>query len=416
MAATIFVLGLASMVWAVLHRKLKSVWVNGPMIMVVLGGFIGWFIADGSVAFFDSHLALNLAEVTLALLLFVDAVDVRGSIRAQFGPVPLRLLFIALPLSVAMVIALGLSLPLGLSTAAVLAIACISVPADYSPELSIVRDKRIPNQVRRWLSVESGYNDGLVAPLLLGALALASSTHTPGQDVVGALLKAAPAGLLAIVVGGVVGTVIGKVFGVVLRRGWADQQSIRIGIVALPLTTFGLALMVGANGFVAAFVCGIAFRFARGKQWEEERELSFVEDLTSLVNLLLWLAFGIAAITLLSVTYNWWPALILAFFALTLGRFIPVWVSLLGTKVRRRDRLFIATMGPRGAASIVFGLIAFNALPLSQGYPVLAATSMVVLGSLLIHGAGGTFFIKRFYGRPDTASAQPSLGRGDRSD
>jgi NhaP-type Na+/H+ or K+/H+ antiporter len=397
-AVTIVLLGLAALVWAVLHRKLRSVWVNGPMIMVVIGGVIGAFIVDGSVEFFDSHLALNLAEITLALLLFVDAVDVRGSIRAQFGPVPLRLLFIALPLSVAMVIALGLSLPLGLSTAAVLAIACISVPADFSPELSLVRDQRIPNQVRRWLSVESGYNDGLVAPLLLGALALASSTATPGADAAQALLSAAPAGLIAIVVGSAVGTTVGKLFGVVLRSGWADQQSIRIGIAALPITTFGIALLVGANGFVAAFVCGVAFRIARGKGWEEEAELSFVEDLTSTVNLLLWLAFGVAAVTLVTATYTWWPTLILACFALTIGRFIPVWVSLLGTRIRARDRLFIATMGPRGAASIVFGLIAFNALPLDQGYPVLAATCMVVLGSLLVHGAGGTLLIGRFYG------------------
>lgn len=407
MATTMVVLGLAWMIWAVLHRKLKSLWVNGPMIMVLLGAVVGSFVVDGSADFFDSHLALHLAEVTLALLLFVDAVDVRGTVRAQFGPVPLRLLFIALPLSVAMVIALGLSLPLGLSTAAVLAIACIAVPADFSPELSIVRDKRIPNQVRRWLSVESGYNDGLVSPLLLGALALATSSTNPRDDALGALLRAAPAGLIAILVGGIVGTVVAKLFGAALRAGWADRQSVRIGIVALPLTTFGLAVAVGANGFVAAFVCGIAFRIARGREWDEERELSFVEDLTSMVNLLLWLAFGVAAVTLISSTFTWWPALILAFFALTLGRFIPVWVSLLNTRVRPRDRLFIATMGPRGAASIVFGLIAFNALPLDQGYAVLAATCMVVLGSLVIHGAAGTFLIGRFYGRPTVRGASP---------
>lgn len=399
MAVTVALLGLASLLWSLVHKKLKAVWINGPMIMVGVGAVIGWFTTTGSAEFFDSHLALYLAEITLALLLFVDAVDVRGSVRAQFSAVPIRLLFIALPLSVVLVIALGMALPLGLSTAAVLAIACIAVPADFSPELSILKDKRLPNRVRRWLSVESGYNDGLVSPLLLGALALAASTQPSGTDALNAFVKAAPGGLLAIVLGAALGTVAGRVFRSALASGWADHQSIRIGVVALPITTFGLAVTAGANGFVAAFVCGIAFRIARGREWQDTTELTFVEDLSSFVNLLLWLAFGIASVTLISFTYDWWPALLLAFFALTLGRFLPVWLSLAGTKIPAKDRFFMATMGPRGAASIVFGLLAFNALPLSQGVLVLAATSMVVLGSLVLHGAGGTLLIKKLYGK-----------------
>lgn len=68
MVATIVLLGLAALVWAVLHRKLKSIWVNGPMIMVVIGAVIGLFVGDGPVKFLDSHLALNFAELSVALL------------------------------------------------------------------------------------------------------------------------------------------------------------------------------------------------------------------------------------------------------------------------------------------------------------------------------------------------------------
>lgn len=136
-------------------------------------------------------------------------------------------------------------------------------------------------------------------------------------------------------------------------------------------------------------------------------ELTFVEDLTSLVNLMLWFAFGLSAVILIGATYDWWPTLFLALFALTLGRFVPVWLALSKSKVRPKDRLFMAAMGPRGAASIVFGLLAFNALPPEEGYPVLAATTMVVLGSLILHGAGGAILINKLYGQrhgnPDPA-------------
>ena len=398
MMVAIAILGCASLCWALVHRKLRAAWITGPMIMAGLGAVVGVFSANGPAEFFDSHVALYIAEVILALLLFTDAVDVRGSVCAQFGSVPLRLLFIALPLSVALVVGFGFVLPLDLSTAAILAVACISIPADFSPELSILRDKKVPHRVRRWLSVESGYNDGLVSPLLLGALALGSSFQASKSEALGALLKAAPAGVLALVVGAAVGLAAGHLFRIALTKGWADRQSMRIGIVALPITTFGLAVMLGANGFVAAFVCGIAFRIARGREWEDEMELTFVEDLTSLVNLMLWFAFGVSAVIVIDTSYDLWPALLLALFALTLGRFVPVWLSLMGAKVPPKDRLFMAAMGPRGAASIVFGLLAFNALPPEQGYPVLAATTMVVLGSLVLHGAGGTVLINKLYG------------------
>ena len=407
MMVAIAILGCASLCWALVHRKLRVAWITGPMIMAGLGAVVGVFSANGPAEFFDSHVALYIAEVILALLLFTDAVDVRGSVCAQFGSVPLRLLFIALPLSVALVVGFGFVLPLDLSTAAILAVACISIPADFSPELSILRDKKVPHRVRRWLSVESGYNDGLVSPLLLGALALGSSFQASKSEALGALLKAAPAGVLALVVGAAVGLAAGHLFRIALTKGWADRQSMRIGIVALPITTFGLAVMLGANGFVAAFVCGIAFRIARGREWEDKVELTFVEDLTSLVNLMLWFAFGLSAVILIGATYDWWPTLFLALFALTLGRFVPVWLALSKSKVRPKDRLFMAAMGPRGAASIVFGLLAFNALPPEEGYPVLAATTMVVLGSLILHGAGGAILINKLYGQrhgnPDPA-------------
>jgi NhaP-type Na+/H+ or K+/H+ antiporter len=58
-------------------------------------------------------------------------------------------------------------------------------------------------------------------------------------------------------------------------------------------------------------------------------------------------------------------------------------------------------MGPRGAASTVFGQIAYNALPGENGEAVLAATCIVVLGSLLFHGLGAPLFISRLYGPVD---------------
>jgi len=392
----LLVVGLAVLVWALGSRLFRRATVNGPVVMTALGVVGGLLLPREESLFMDSKPTLLTAEVILAFLLFVDAVDIRGSVRSQFSGVPLRLLGVALPLSIALVLGVGLILPLDLSVAVVLAIVCITVPADFAPELSLVRDKRIPGRVRRWLSVESGYNDGLVSPIFLAALALASAGS--GTDAGKAFALAAPAGLIAIAVGLVIGSLIGVLTRFSGNRGWTEPQSMRIAFLATPVIVFAATVLLHGNGFVAVFVAGVALRFTRGRSGIDPRELAFVEDVTWLLNLLLWLAFGFATITFLSATYDWWPAIILAIFALTAGRFVPVMLSLIGSRTSVKDRIFMASMGPRGAASIVFGLIAANVLPGEDGYMVLAATCMVVLGSVVLHGIGGPLFVSSIWG------------------
>ncbi len=414
MTAVLIVMAGPILLWALCHQRLQRLSVTGPLLMVAAGAVVGWFITDETTVFFDSKLALQLAEAILAMLLFVDAVELRGSLRSHASKIPVRLLAVALPLSLILIVSVGLALPLGLSVVAVLAITCIAVPVDFSPELSIIRDRRIPERVRQWLAVESGYNDGLVTPFLLAAIALATTSGDPGDHALDAFGKAAPAGIIAVAVGAVVGFATGWLFRQADRRGWTDTHGTRVGIVALPLFTFAVALAVHGNGFVAAFVCGVAFRIALAAKsdpdsHEPPAQFSFAQDIAGLVNLILWLSFGIVGVIVVVGNFDWWSALFLAAFVITIGRIVPVLISLLGTETDRRDRVFMAVMGPRGVASIVFGLIAYNALPNADGEAVLAATCIIVLSSLLLHGLGAPLIIRRLYGA--TRSTRPDADR-----
>lgn len=337
MTAVLLILAGPMLIWALCHRRLKRYSITGPLLMVALGAVIGWFVTDESTTFFDSKMALLAAELILALLLFVDAVELRGSLRSHATSVPLRLLAIALPLSLGLVLLVGLSLPLGLSVVAVLAITCLAVPVDFSPEFSIIRDRRIPERVRGWLAVESGYNDGLVAPFLLASVALATTTGDPEQQALAAFAKAAPAGAIAIGVGAAIGFLAGWLFREADRRKWSDTHSTRVGILALPFFTFAVALGVHGNGFVAAFVCGVAFRIALAAETsvpddEPPAQFTLAQDVAGLVNLVLWLAFGIAGAILVVGNFDWWPAIVLAAFVLTLGRIVPVMISMIGSE------------------------------------------------------------------------------------
>ena len=46
----------------------------------------------------------------------------------------------------------------------------------------------------------------------------------------------------------------------------------------------------------------------------------------------------------------------------------------------------IGFIGPRGTATIVFGLLAFNRLPEPEAYDVLAVMVFTVVGSIVLHG------------------------------
>jgi sodium/hydrogen antiporter len=75
-----------------------------------------------------------------------------------------------------------------------------------------------------------------------------------------------------------------------------------------------------------------------------------------------------------------------ALLALTLVRIIPVMLALRSTTITRPEAIFIGWMGPRGLASLVFGLLAVIDL---KGNPSsLAAQVMVitVLLSVILHG------------------------------
>ena len=80
-------------------------------------------------------------------------------------------------------------------------------------------------------------------------------------------------------------------------------------------------------------------------------------------------------------------AILYAVVALTIVRIVPVMLALHGTDIGRRDALFLGWMGPRGLASLVFGLLAVIGLDGSASD--LAGEVMVttVLLSVILHGA-----------------------------
>jgi sodium/hydrogen antiporter len=317
----------------------------------------------------------------LAILLFVDANEVPGAAFKRERGVLARLLIIALPLSLLIAWGAGFLLFSGRNAWLLAVLAVIVVPVDLAPAVAVMRDRRVPTRLRDILNVESGLNDGLIAPLFLFALAGAGVKHGSELD---ALDNALPAILIALGVGAGVGLAGAFSLSWSWRHKWTEAAAMRLGVLALPVLCYVLALGLDGNGFVAAFVAGVVFA-VRARELPKEC-LQLAEDTGTLLSLCVWFIFGAAVNDVLDAGVKL-DAVLYAVVALTVVRIVPVMLALRGTDISRRDALFLGWMGPRGLASLVFGLLAV--IGLHRAASNLAAEVMVatVLLSVIVHGA-----------------------------
>ncbi|WP_111508250.1 cation:proton antiporter [Mycobacterium kyogaense] len=369
--------------WALGAGRLERARLSAPIVLIVAGVAAGFTTSDALAVALNADVAQHGAEIILAVLLFVDATDVRGGLFGREPRAALRVLLLAMPLSLGLSVLLGAWMLPELSFAVLLVIACAVVPTDFAPAATILRDARVPERVRNVLNVEAGYNDGIVAPVFIFALAFAGDdvrTETPLR----ALGSAVPQALTAIVVGGAVGALLALAINGATRRGWMTGQSVRMILVTAPMLAYGLSLAFDGNGFVSAFVCGITFHYLRhSPSWHEE--LEFVDDIGFLLSAIMWFVVGAVAVLAVERGVSW-QTVVFCLLALTLVRVVPVMLAMLRSRFSWRERMMLAWLGPRGTSTIVFGLLAYNVLDGAEEHDVLAVMVVVVLGSVVIHG------------------------------
>jgi NhaP-type Na+/H+ or K+/H+ antiporter len=367
--------------WALVAGRLARWSITAPLAMVVAGvaltaGSDPVFTIDLETSSFE-----HTVEVVLAILLFVDATETPGGIFGREPKLTARLLGVALPLTLLAALGVGFLLLPGTGFWMLAVLATVVVPTDFAPAAALIRDRRVPARLRDLLNVESGLNDGLIAPIFLFCLAAAKAQDS-SHIAVTALADAVPAVLVAIAVGTVVGFVGAKLLSRSWRRHWTQPTALRLGVAALPLLTYGLAIVLHGNGFVAAFVAGAFFALATRELPEDA--LNLTEDVGMLLSLVVWFIFG-RAINQVAGGITWrvaWYAVLVV----TVMRIVPVMLSLLGTSISRRDALFLGWLGPRGLATIVFGLLAFVELTGADADLVADVMVATVVLSIVLHG------------------------------
>ncbi|MFY9932959.1 MAG: cation:proton antiporter [Streptosporangiaceae bacterium] len=365
--------------WGALSARLERFDVTAPVTFVLAG----LLLTHGPLAVLGatpSHeLIKELAEFTLALVLFSDASRVGlHELRVDAG-LYVRLLGVGLPLTIGLGTVLALVLTGGSIWLALLVGAALA-PTDAALGAGMMANPVIPARIRRMVNVESGLNDGIATPFVSVALAGAA---TGGQ-----LAGHGPAAAVAeLAVGIVVGVAAGGLGGLLVnaarRRGWAADGFAGAAVLGLAVCAYASAVAVHGNGFIAAFVGGLAFGTTGGRRGEPL--VPFVEETGALVSLLVWMAFGAVALVPAIKTLTG-PMVLYAILSLTIVRMAPVVVALAGARLGWATVFLVAWFGPRGLASVVFALLALEELGSPTAGRAVAVITITVLLSVVAHG------------------------------
>jgi sodium/hydrogen antiporter len=203
-------------------------------------------------------------------------------------------------------------------------------------------------------------------------------------------------------------------------RGWISAEWRRVPALAFAVLGYAVTVSLGGSGFITAWVAGLVF----GVVWRRtvppdaaatsgpQSVVGLSEELGGLLASVSFFVFGAVLLGPALATTVTWRTALYAVLSLTVVRMVPVAVALTGSRFRLPSVLYIGWFGPRGLASIVFGLLMLHDGPPAAG--VLVDVIALTVGlSVVLHGATAAWAARRYAGWHASASASdPDLREG----
>ncbi len=362
---------------------------SGAVVFAAFGVMFGPLGLDFLSLNIEKEGLRTLAELTLALVLFIDAANANLDVLRQNVRIPRNLLLISLPLTILFGFGAGVLIFGGLTLIEIAILATILAPTDAALGKAVITNDAVPANIREGLSFESGLNDGICVPILFIFLALASKNGIEGNTAMHAILLVVEEIGIGVIVGAGLAALGSWLFKQFNDRGWVTETWKQLPVIALAVACFALAQYIGGSGFIACFVGGLLFGWIAK---DHKHKLLFAaEGGADTLALITWVVFGSAVIGHTLHKFTWEP-LIYAVLSLTVIRMLPVFLVLIGTQLRTDEKLFVGWFGPRGLATIVFAVIVMNANLPGGDTIALTAVYTIVL-SVVLHGISANPFV-----------------------
>ncbi|MFI8323860.1 cation:proton antiporter [Streptomyces sp. NPDC085529] len=368
----------AALLVAVLLSGLAARTVLSTSLLFLVGGAL---VSDGFLGLIhitpESEIVAVTADLALFAVLFTDGMHVSfAKLRANWRN-PARALGLGMPLA-CVGMALVAHYLVGLDWTTSFLVGAVLAPTDPVFASAIVGRKEVPARLRELLNVESGINDGLALPVVLVLIA-AAGPNTAGAE--------ASYGSIALELG------LGLAFGVLLPL--LVNGLVRLPHLGaepklqplLPLATgiilYAACHLTHANPYLAAFSAGAVLAAIAPESHKAFEPLG--EALAELAKFAALLVFGALLTPQLFGDLSW-GGYLAAVLAIVLIRPGSLLLSLWGTRIDRREKLVAAWFGPKGFASVVYGLLVLQA-GIPQGQEAYTLIAVCIAFSIIAHSS-----------------------------
>ena len=367
--------------------------------LLILTGMIAISIVPGMPEAIDPRSAPRLweyaSELAVIVALFGTGLRIDNLTSYSRWRPTIRLLLIAMPLTIVAVALMGFFLA-GMTLAGAVLLGAVLAPTD--PVLAGDVQVGKPTEggehpVRFALTTEAGLNDGLAFPFVYLGLILAE-----GFTFAGLATEWFPRDVLyRIAVGALSGAFFGWLLGKFLfslPRGNPLAKTAS-GVLALAgvLLTYGATELIEGYGFIAAFVSGLALRRVEADHEFHGRLHNFSEAIEHALTAILLLLIG-GALPLLWPELDW-RHIAVAIALILVVRPLAGWVSLSGTGLPARERLVVAAYGVRGIGSIYYLGYATSHFPFTNTGQLWATIALTILLSTVVHGLTAGAVVQR---------------------
>ncbi|MEO5980879.1 MAG: cation:proton antiporter [Pedococcus sp.] len=364
------VLLVAVLVSSLAHRTILS-----TAVLFLVAGFL---LGDGvlgviSLGENDDTVSV-LAELALFAVLFTDGMRVGWQDLRQAYALPGRALLVGLPLTL-LATALFARFIVGLDWPESFLLGAVLAPTDPVFASALVGNDKVPGRLRHLLNVESGVNDGLALPFVVVLLAVSQGA----ADLHGAVLAR------ELVVGILIGIVVPYV-AIKLEQTRLFKVSARyepLNAVAIGLLVLALAKVIDGNLFLAAFAAGITVATVGQAQRESFEE--FGELIAEILKLAALLVFGVLITPKFigEISLGGWVFAVLAIFV---ARPLALALSFAGAKLNMREQAAAMWFGPKGFASVVYGLLVLDS-GIPEGDLLFHLIAITIVMSIILHSS-----------------------------
>lgn len=316
------------------------------LIFIFLGMIFGVMVID----FSDFQLTGKIASIALVFIMFYGGFGTNWSM-ARPKAAPSILMSTLGTIITFFITGVFVYLIFKISFLESLLIGAVVSSTDAASVFAILRSQKLnlEGSLASLLEVESGSNDPVACMLTLIILTLMGG---------GTVMNLIPLVISQIVIGVMIGTLIAMASIYLIRHANFEIESFYIiFIIAMAIISYSLSEWMGGNGYLSVYISGIII--GNSKIPHKKTLVHFLDGVSWIMQIILFFILGLLA-NPLELPKVIGKSVVISLGIIFIARPISVFLVLKKFDFNTKEKLFIAWVGLRGAASIVFAIFALN--------------------------------------------------------